>query len=49
MEKYLKGRKGRLMEDPGHYCKMATALQETIELQAKIDSFFITVEKTVLP
>jgi predicted helicase len=49
MEKYLKDRKGRLMEDPGHYCKMATALQETIELQAKIDSFFITVEKTVLP
>ncbi len=49
MEKYLKDRKGRLMEDPGHYCKMATALQETIELQAKIDSFLITVEKTVLP
>jgi predicted helicase len=49
MEKYLKDRKGRLMDDPGHYCKMATALQETIELQAKIDSFFITVEKTVLP
>jgi predicted helicase len=49
MEKYLKDRKGRLMEDAGHYCKMATSLQETIELQVKIDSLFITVEKTVLP
>ncbi len=49
MEKYLKDRKGRLIDDPGHYCKMATALEETIELQAKIDSLFITVEKTVLP
>ncbi len=30
MEKYLKDRKGKLMEDPGHYCKMATAIAETI-------------------
>jgi hypothetical protein len=37
------------MEDPAHYCKMATALQETIEVQAKIDFLFIAVEKTVLP
>jgi hypothetical protein len=49
MEKYLKDRKGRLMEDPAHYCKMATSIKETIELQLKIDSLFITVEKTVLP
>ncbi|MCX8491888.1 MAG: hypothetical protein ORN54_12565 [Cyclobacteriaceae bacterium] len=39
----------RIMEDPGHYCKMATALKETIALQSQIDSLFIKVEKTVLP
>ncbi len=26
MEKYLKDRKGREMDDPGHYCKMAAAI-----------------------
>ncbi len=48
MEKYLKDRKGRLMEDPAHYCKMATALQETILVQQKIDLLFNEVEKNVI-
>ncbi|MFM8912981.1 MAG: type ISP restriction/modification enzyme, partial [Flammeovirgaceae bacterium] len=48
MEKYLKDRKGRLMEDPGHYCKMATSIAETILLQSKIDTLFASVEKNVL-
>jgi predicted helicase len=48
MEKYLKDRKGRLMEDPGHYCKMATALQETILVQQKIDLLFKEVEKNII-
>ena len=30
MEKYLKDRKGRQMDDPAHYCKMATAITQTI-------------------
>jgi len=48
MEKYLKDRKGRVMEDPAHYCKMAAALQETILVQQKIDMLFGEAEKTVL-
>ncbi len=48
MEKYLKDRKGRLMNDPGHYCKMATALAQTIEIQKNIDSLFPKVEAAVI-
>jgi predicted helicase len=48
MEKYLKYRKGRLMEDPAHYCKMATALQQTILVQQKIDLLFNEVEKNII-
>ena len=48
LEKYLKDRKGRLMEDPGHYCKIATALTETIKIQAKIDTLFTWVEKKTI-
>jgi predicted helicase len=45
MEKYLKDRKTRQMEDPIHYCKMATAISETIELQNGIDEVFEGIEK----
>ncbi|MBI1768696.1 MAG: N-6 DNA methylase [Bacteroidetes bacterium] len=48
MEKYLKDRKGRLMDDPGLYCKMATSLAQTIEIQKNIDSFFPKVEAAVI-
>ncbi len=48
MEKYLKDCKGRLVEDPGHYCKMATALAETILIQEKTDKLFVLVEKSVI-
>ena len=48
MERYLKERKGRQMDDPGHYCKMATAIAKTIELQEKIDKLFIKVDKRVI-
>ena len=44
MEKYLKPRKGRLMEDPGHYCKMATSIHETIRLQHTVDDMFKQLE-----
>lgn len=49
MEKYLKDRKGRLMDDPAHYCKIATALHLTIQLQTKADELFPAVEKNVIP
>ena len=44
MGKYLKDRKGRLMDDPGHYCKMATAISETIRIQQLIDTIFKKLE-----
>lgn len=49
MEKYLKDRKGRLMDDPGHYCKMATAIAETMMLQKQVDVGFERLEESVLP
>jgi predicted helicase len=48
MEKYLKDRKGRQMDDPAHYCKMATAIAKTIELQKEIDVVFLDIEKVVI-
>jgi predicted helicase len=48
MEKYLKDRKGRQMDDPAHYCKMATAILKTIELQKKADILFAKAEKKVI-
>ncbi len=48
MEKYLKDRKGRQMDDPQHFCKMGMALAKTIEVQKKIDGLFPKVEKKVI-
>lgn len=48
MEKYLKDRKGRQMDDPSHYCKMGTSIAKTIELQKEIDKIFPKIEKKVL-
>jgi predicted helicase len=48
LEKYLKGRKGRIIEDPVHYCKIVMALSETISLQEKIDKYFNAVEESSL-
>jgi hypothetical protein len=33
---------------PGHYCKIATALQGTISIQSKIDKLFAEVEKKII-
>lgn len=40
LDKWLKDRKGRILgsEDIRHYCRVATALAETIKLQKKIDA-----------
>jgi predicted helicase len=48
MEKYLKDRKGRDMDDASHYCKIATCIAKTIEVQEKIDNIFSKAEKKVL-
>ncbi|MBC8383852.1 MAG: N-6 DNA methylase [Candidatus Cloacimonetes bacterium] len=46
--KYLKDRKGRILEDARRYCKIATALQKTIELQKEIDLIYLQVEENIL-
>jgi predicted helicase len=48
LEKYLKDRKGRQMDDPATYCKIATAIATTIELQQQCDSLFAAIESAVL-
>jgi len=48
MEKYLKDRKGRQMDDAGHYCLMGSSISKTIEVQQSIDKLFPKVEKKVI-
>ena len=48
MDKYLKDRKGRRMDDPRHYIHIATALEKTIEIQEEIDAIYPEVEKDVI-
>jgi len=48
MEKYLKDRKGKEMSNPAHYCKIATSIAKSVEVQEKIDSLFSEVEKKVI-
>ncbi|MFA7543542.1 MAG: type ISP restriction/modification enzyme [Candidatus Cloacimonadaceae bacterium] len=38
LNKYLKDRKGKMLEEPSHYCRMVTALAFTIDAQARIDN-----------
>lgn len=44
LHKYLKDPKGRNMDDPVHYCRIATAISKTIELQKELDELFEGVE-----
>ncbi len=48
MEKYLKDRKGRQMTDPATYCKIASAIDETIKTQKRIDLLYLMTEKDVI-
>ncbi|MCG2760887.1 MAG: N-6 DNA methylase [Candidatus Delongbacteria bacterium] len=48
LHKYLKDRKGMLLEDTNHYCRIATALGLTIIQQNKIDSVYPEVEKILV-
>jgi type I restriction-modification system DNA methylase subunit len=49
-EKWLKDRKGRMLssEEVMHYCRVITALSETIKIQGSLDELFEKVEKSVL-
>jgi len=45
MHKYLKDRKGKSLADPIHYCRIATALAHTINLQNKVDILYQQVDE----
>lgn len=47
-ERWLKFRKGRNLssEEIGHYCRILTAIAETINIQQALDELFGEVEKT---
>ncbi|MFA4828972.1 MAG: type ISP restriction/modification enzyme [Thermodesulfovibrionales bacterium] len=49
-DKWLKDRKGRPLsvEETQHYCKVVTALEKTIEVQAKIDGIYPEIEKEII-
>jgi len=44
LQKYLKDRKGRLMDDPPYYCRVITAIYYTILIQKKIDKIYPLLE-----
>jgi predicted helicase len=48
MEKYLKDRKGRQMDDPELYCKIASAIYHTINIQKQIDGLYQKIERKLL-
>lgn len=45
LHKYHKDRKGKVLADHIHYCKVVTALAETIELQQQVDEVYNQVDK----
>jgi len=48
LHKYLKDRKGRNMDDAPRYCRIATALSKTIEIQEQIDGLYTESEKELV-
>lgn len=46
--KYLKDRKGRIMDDAPRYCRIVTAIARTIDIQKEIDSIYPEVEKELI-
>lgn len=49
LDKWLKDRKKRVLslEDLQHYCRVATALKKTIEIQKTIDEIYPRIEETI--
>jgi hypothetical protein len=48
LNKYLKDRKGRNMDEAPHYCRIVTALSKTLKIQKKIDEIYPEVEKELI-
>jgi len=48
LHKYLKDRKGRVMDDPIYYCRIITALSKTMVYQARIDEVYDEAEKDLM-
>lgn len=50
LNKWLKDRKGKTMssDDIKHYCKVVTSLKLTIEIQERIDKFYLKIEKDLI-
>jgi predicted helicase len=48
LNKYLKDRKDRMMDDAPRYCRIVTALHKTIEIQAQIDKIYPEIEKNLV-
>ncbi len=48
LQKYLKDRKDRTMDDPRYYCRVVTAIEKTIALQNQIDEIYNEVEKGLI-
>jgi hypothetical protein len=48
LQKYLKDRKNRNMDDAPRYCRIVTALSKTIEIQKQIDEIYPEVEKKLV-
>jgi len=48
LQKYLKDRKGRIIDDVPRYCRIVTALSKTIEIQKTIDESYPEIEKELI-
>jgi hypothetical protein len=48
LQKYLKERKGRNMEDAPRYCRIVTVLSKTIEIQKQIDEIYPEIEIDII-
>jgi hypothetical protein len=48
LQKYLKDRKDRNMDDAPRYCRIVTALSKTIEVQKEIDELYPGIEKELI-
>jgi predicted helicase len=48
LQKYLKGRKGRNIDNVPHYCRIITALSKTIEIQKQIDEIYPEIEIDII-
>ncbi|MBP7214275.1 MAG: DNA methyltransferase [Candidatus Kapabacteria bacterium] len=48
LQKFLKDRKGRTMDNPPQYCRIITAIAKTIEIQQQIDEDYSNVESQLI-